>query len=181
VDHSLLTFVRDLEENNLLNTTNIVVLSDHGMTSFSDGFTEKKISDFVDISRLEKVVEKNAYVMVKVAEGSNVSDVVKDFNGIDGVKAYANHDIPEYLKFRDNEKLLDILVVSDGKTYLQGDSSANDTDGVFIPESPIPVPSKGECSSIVSRIIKCLIIIGLKISLKEIMATTTPVLMPPRI
>ncbi len=133
VDGELLTFFNNLASAGLLNTTNIIIISDHGMTS-SENVKKHKVADYVDISKLEKVVERGAYMVVKVKKGVNIAEVVAEFNKIEGATAYAKADVPDYMKFKNHDKLLDILVFADGVgNYIWGDLKDNDDEEVFIP------------------------------------------------
>jgi hypothetical protein len=54
----------DLKNCGLLIMISLFLLSDNDMTSI-DGFSKEKITGTVDFSKVENVVEKNNYMMIK--------------------------------------------------------------------------------------------------------------------
>ncbi len=132
VDTEVNIFLSDLESLGLLANTNVIVISDHGMTFAGDKTSQFVTEEVATTSQLEAVVESTAYMMVKVAEGADVASVVSDLGRLDDVDVYANADVPDNLRFRDHDKLLDILVVANSDTMVFGDDTR---DEVFVPDA----------------------------------------------
>jgi predicted AlkP superfamily pyrophosphatase or phosphodiesterase len=130
VDAALGKFLEDLEAEGLLANTDIVIVSDHGMTSLADK-KDILVTKALNKDDIEVAVEAMAYMMIKVKEGVKVASVVADLETLEGVKAWASKDVPAHLKFADHPRLLDILVYSEGPAMLLGDERYDD---VFIPD-----------------------------------------------
>ncbi len=120
-DAALGKFMADLEKSNLLDFTNVVIVSDHGMTSLSEKENRFVASALSKPDAVDVAVEGMAYMFLKVKDGEDVNEVVREINELDGVRAWANKDIPDYLRFRDTPRLLDVLVYSQGPIMLKRD------------------------------------------------------------
>ena len=66
-DAYLGTFLATLETEGLLDTTDVVIVSDHGMDGY-DGKTKQNIVEGFDVNDLEKGVEWGSYMSLQVAE-----------------------------------------------------------------------------------------------------------------
>ncbi len=109
-----------------------------------ENVVQYKVADYVDTNKLEKVVERGAYMLVKVKEGASIPEVVSEFNNIEGATAYAKADVPEHMKFRNHDKLLDVVVFADGVTnFIWGDLKSNDDGEVFVPITRTVPSNKG--------------------------------------
>ncbi len=129
-DSSLGDFMDKLEAEGILNSTDIIIVSDHGMTAYG-GKDGRVITDAMsNPTGLEVAVEDKAYMYLKVANPEEIDTVVDELKALEGVSAWANEDIPQYLRFK-NDRTLDILVHSDGTAMIYGDPAY---EGVFIPE-----------------------------------------------
>ena len=98
-----------LEELGVREETNVVVLSDHGMTP-QEGNLWMVLTRYLDPDLLDLAVEKAAYTSVALTDTSRIDEAMAMLEGWPGVDAYRREDIPDHLKFRDNELVLDILV-----------------------------------------------------------------------
>ena len=70
-DQYLGDFVHELEIKGLLSSTDIILVSDHGMATTP---TEniRRISDVVDVDKIERAVESLAFMFIKVRGVSNL-------------------------------------------------------------------------------------------------------------
>ena len=83
-------------------TTDVVIVSDHGMDSY-EGKTRLNIMEGLeDVNDLEKGVEWGNYMMLQVAEGSDPATVAASINDamMGDVQAWASDDIPDNLQFQ---------------------------------------------------------------------------------
>ena len=60
-------FVHELEVKGLLSSTDIVLVSDHGMAETPSGMQNvRHLSDAVDAAKIERAVETLAFMLIKV-------------------------------------------------------------------------------------------------------------------
>ena len=64
MDYYLDQFLRDLDYRNLGTGTNLVIMTDHGMTSITDK-TRSNLAKYTDVTKLEKVVDRTAWTLIK--------------------------------------------------------------------------------------------------------------------
>ena len=91
------TFLATLDAEGLLETTDVVIVSDHGMDGY-DGKTKQNIVEGFDVNDLEKGVEWGSYMSLQVAEEADPASVAASINAMDGVQAWASEDIPDNLQ-----------------------------------------------------------------------------------
>ena len=132
IDAYLGTFLANLEAEGLLETTDVVIVSDHGMDSYMGKTKQNIVEGLDDVNDLEKAVEWGQYMMLQVAEGSDPVTVAESINAnVGGVQAWASEDIPENLQFQ-HKNTLDVLVYAERDAIIVGDRDYNDK---FIPNS----------------------------------------------
>lgn len=102
---------------------NVVITSDHGMTSIKpeDGMIYVKLEDYLtDIDdNVYKVIEKGPVVMIAVKKGK-VDVVFEQVSKMVGVDVYRKEDIPEGLHFKGGQHVQDILLVARANYFIVG-------------------------------------------------------------
>eukprot|EP01133_Synstelium_polycarpum_P004942 gene4942-5740_t len=97
VDAAFGTLIQGLEEKNLLNTTNILIVSDHGMATV----TEKiDISRFIDITKIKIIDYSPVLSIFPIDGGLTLQEIYKQLAGKDeNLQIYMKQDIPASLYF----------------------------------------------------------------------------------
>ncbi|KAG8199977.1 hypothetical protein JTE90_006221 [Oedothorax gibbosus] len=118
---SLLDLVQiEMANRGLQNKINIVVVSDHGMTSTdSRGLIVINLQQILDISDIKYMVYYGATSMLLPQDGKleKVYEALKD---IQGLQVYLKDDIPEHYHIKRNRLTLPILLVASKNYYIQG-------------------------------------------------------------
>lgn len=99
INMMLQNFLLDLEKNNLLAKTNVVLVSDHGMLDTSQQVQER-VTEFTDPNNLEKIVERGAWSWIKVAPSVSVDNVKNDLDKWTSVEVFKTEEIPEAYHLR---------------------------------------------------------------------------------
>ncbi|XP_076030187.1 glycerophosphocholine cholinephosphodiesterase ENPP6-like [Oratosquilla oratoria] len=107
----IIEYLQDkLEEKGIADETNIVIVSDHGMTNTAPGHvTRLEIDDYLDTNLVANIADRGAFMNIKVPS-ENVEKVYERLKTMGGVDVYLHDDIPERLHFRDNKYIHDILI-----------------------------------------------------------------------
>ena len=77
------TFLATLDAEGLLETTDVVIVSDHGMDGY-DGKTKQNIVEGFDVEDLEKGVEWGSYMSLQVAGESDPASVAASISNMMG-------------------------------------------------------------------------------------------------
>ncbi|XP_076030188.1 glycerophosphocholine cholinephosphodiesterase ENPP6-like [Oratosquilla oratoria] len=119
LDDDVEFLLNQLDGRGLTNETNVIIVSDHGMTNFQlDKITTYNIDDYLDISLVEHISDRGPFMNIKVPP-ENVDKVFKQLSAIPkGVKVYRRDDIPERFRFRGSKYAHEILVVAQKGYYL---------------------------------------------------------------
>ncbi len=100
-----------LKKLNLLDSTNVIVLSDHGMTELS----KDKVINIEDLLKGFKFKTSDKGTMMFIfpeeSEKNAVYNRLKDLEK--NYKVYWKKDLPDYLYFKDSPLVADIVVISD--------------------------------------------------------------------
>lgn len=123
LDDVLMQLMTGLEQMGLLNKVNIVIVSDHGMTTTDPSVTEThEIDDYLDTDLVESMADKGAFMNIKATTG-NMDTVYDQVSKIPGVVAYKHPDIPERYHFRDSRYIYDIILVAKKGHYIMASRS----------------------------------------------------------
>ncbi len=129
VDTKLGALYQSLDDLGIREETNVVFVSDHGMTS-QKGFKQMDMTHFINPDLIDKAVERVAYTNIKLSDLSKIDEAMDSLSQWPGVDVYKKEDIPEHLHYQDNSLILDILVVSKEGTIIGQDYGSSDK---FIP------------------------------------------------
>ncbi|MEM1056178.1 MAG: ectonucleotide pyrophosphatase/phosphodiesterase [Bacteroidota bacterium] len=112
VDDALARLVAGLEARGLLATTDLVVVSDHGMTSLSRDRLVY-LDDAVDLDTEADEVLWSTPTHIWPAKGTDSDSLVARLDVLDYVRAYRREDTPEHLHYRANDRIGPIVVLPD--------------------------------------------------------------------
>ena len=83
-DAYLRTFLATLETEGLLDTTDVVIVSDHGMDGYDGKTKENIVEGLDDVNDLEKGVEWGSYMSLQVAGESDPASVAASISNMMG-------------------------------------------------------------------------------------------------
>ncbi|XP_021001915.1 glycerophosphocholine cholinephosphodiesterase ENPP6-like [Parasteatoda tepidariorum] len=120
IDNLLDLLQREMSKRGLDNTVNLVVLSDHGMTSTdSRGLNVINLQEMIDISDIKYMVYYGATSMLLPYEGKT-EKVHEALKGITGLHVYLKEEIPEHYHIKNSRLTLPILLVASKNYYIKG-------------------------------------------------------------
>ncbi|KAK4321652.1 hypothetical protein Pmani_007546 [Petrolisthes manimaculis] len=105
------------------NTVNIVIVSDHGMTSTaSDDVNMIELDDYLDSSLVENIADAGAFMNIKVPQ-ENVNKVYEQVSQMPAVNVYRREDVPERFHFSNNKYIHEIILQADMGNYILASNS----------------------------------------------------------
>lgn len=110
VDEAIGELVDGLRQRGLLATTDVVVVSDHGMAAVSP---ERRVllDDAIDLSAVEEVTWGEPVGIWP--GGADPGALVAAINELPHVQAYRKEDVPERLHYSDNRRIPPVVVLPD--------------------------------------------------------------------
>lgn len=111
MDKSIGNLLDKMDSSNLWSKVNVIVVSDHGMTK-TDLSKVIDISDYVDMSLIERHVENGAYMFIHPVEGK-IDKVVEDLKQTSHMTVYRKNEIPDRLHFKNNRRVLPVFLLAD--------------------------------------------------------------------
>ncbi|XP_035214155.1 glycerophosphocholine cholinephosphodiesterase ENPP6-like [Stegodyphus dumicola] len=120
IDNLLDLVQREMATRGLDSKVNMVVVSDHGMTSTdSRGLNVINLQQIIDISDIRYMVYYGATSMLLPYE-DKLEKVYEALTGIPGLKVYKKDEIPEHYHVKHNRLTLPLLLVASKNYYIQG-------------------------------------------------------------
>ena len=102
-----------LEKHGILGKVNILLMSDHGVTSVSTKDRYIPLYEFIDPSDIKIIVPRGAHLSILPVEGK----LEKVYNDIKGkhpnMSVYLKEEIPERLHYGRHERVLPIFILAD--------------------------------------------------------------------
>ncbi|XP_046449994.1 glycerophosphocholine cholinephosphodiesterase ENPP6-like [Daphnia pulex] len=125
VDAELHKFLKKLEETNLDETVNVMIVSDHGMTS---GTPQSKaeyveIDDYLNMDDVSYVIDRAAVAAVAPLPGK-ADKVYKQLKHMRGIDVYRRDDIPEEYHYKNGRYVQEILVCAKPGFIISGADSS---------------------------------------------------------
>ena len=113
-------------------TTNVIFVTDHGMAGMDDKYY-KSVVEALHPSEINKMVEYGAYANLDLAPGVDPDQVVQKLrNTFPGMEAYTKANMPEYLYYKSNQFIYDVIILSKGTEMVSQDVN-NPTS--YLPEA----------------------------------------------
>lgn len=110
VDDALDRLLAGLQEHGLAETTDVVVVSDHGMVELSRDRVVV-LDDAVDLETVD--VDWGEPVGIWPEPGVDVDALVERVSALDHVTAYRKEDVPERLHYSDNVRIPPVVLLAD--------------------------------------------------------------------
>ncbi|KAB7502615.1 Ectonucleotide pyrophosphatase/phosphodiesterase family member 6 [Armadillidium nasatum] len=97
---------------------NIIVVSDHGMTTTRIGSVSRvELDDYLLTEYVENIADAGAFSNIKVKEGY-VDEVYNKLKGMPGVKIFKHDEIPDEFHYKNNKFIHDIVIKADIETFI---------------------------------------------------------------
>ena len=112
VDGALARLRDGLRARGLWRTTDLVIVSDHGMTDLSRQRLTF-LDDAIDVEAEAEYVLWGEPTHIWPAPGADVDAMVKRLDALDHVRAFHREATPKHLRFRDNDRIAPIVVMAD--------------------------------------------------------------------
>lgn len=125
IDETLVYLQQALRRMGLEDTVNIVIVSDHGMTTTSPGtVTRVELDDYLPEGDLvENIADKGAFINIKVKPG-NLDEVFASLSKMPGVDVYKREDIPEDFHISGTRYIHDILITAHIDHFVMASNSS---------------------------------------------------------
>lgn len=120
VDHYLRLLQKSLEQEGLLNQVNIVVVSDHGMTSTSPESTRHiDMDSLVNEQDVHVMLDKGPFAMLYPKPGRE-QEVMKSlfFHKTQGLRVFTKDTIPDEWHFKNSDRVAPIVMLADEGYYI---------------------------------------------------------------
>uniref|UniRef100_A0A2P2HZS3 Ectonucleotide pyrophosphatase/phosphodiesterase family member 6 n=1 Tax=Hirondellea gigas TaxID=1518452 RepID=A0A2P2HZS3_9CRUS len=120
IDRILVHLQKQLIERGLAGEVNIVIVSDHGMTSMVEkDVTYIQLDDYLpEEANIESIADRGAYVNIKVKQPEDVDKVYASLSTMKGVSVYKKAEIPEEWHLKNSKYIHDILLLADINYYI---------------------------------------------------------------
>ena len=126
VDRALARLVAGLDARRAMATTDLVIVSDHGMTALSRDRLVF-LDDAIDLGAKTEHVLWDTPTHVWPREGTDVEDLVARLDALDHATAFRREDTPGHLHFRHSDRIAPVVVIPDaGWSLTTRDRAASD-------------------------------------------------------
>lgn len=124
VDAELYKFLKKLDDTDLDETVNVMIVSDHGMTSGTphSGAEYVEIDDYLDMDDVSYVIDRAAVAAVAPLPGK-ADKVYKQLKQMRGVDVYRRDDIPDHYYYKNGRYVQEILVCAKHGFVISGADS----------------------------------------------------------
>ncbi|XP_050405716.2 ectonucleotide pyrophosphatase/phosphodiesterase family member 5 [Patella vulgata] len=115
MDQLLGYMIQKLRNNNLWDSLNVIVTSDHGMTSVDVDNKLVNINDYVPDNTVKMVPRDGAVIQIIPEDGQEdvVFQAIKDKEGEMHVTVYKKKDIPEHYHYKNNRRVTPIVAIAE--------------------------------------------------------------------
>lgn len=111
VDTTIGILLQGLKQRGILNDINIIITSDHGMTSISPDKTIF-LDDYIDLSSVD-IIDWSPIVSLRPHDGKKEEIYKALVNANPHLAVYYKEDIPERLHFQNNNRITPIIGIAD--------------------------------------------------------------------
>ncbi|MBI4854687.1 MAG: alkaline phosphatase family protein [Acidobacteria bacterium] len=111
VDKIFQNLIQGLRERGIFEQVNLVITSDHGMTSLSENRVIY-IDDYIDLSEV-RLLEETSLAWVWPNENNTKEIYQKLLNAHPNFKVYLKEEMPEKYHFRNNLRISPIIIIAD--------------------------------------------------------------------
>lgn len=121
IDNSIGDIINILKSRNLLESTDIIITGDHGMTEiYNDKYIN--LNQYINYDTDAKVYSFGPVSDLYLVPGANIDTIFDKVKNIPHVTAYKKNDIPDKFKYRKSHRVPEIVLVADlGYTIAMND------------------------------------------------------------
>ncbi|XP_046561055.1 glycerophosphocholine cholinephosphodiesterase ENPP6-like [Haliotis rubra] len=112
MDEILGYLVQKMKENDLENEVNVIVTSDHGMVEVDNINKVVDITDYVDMTKVDRVPIYGPMMHILPVEGQDDA-IIQSLAGVEHITVYKKEDVPERLHYQDNRRIMPIIIIAD--------------------------------------------------------------------
>lgn len=112
MDKLLGYLLNKFDTTNLWDKVNLIVTSDHGMTTIDTSNQVVDITDHVDMNSITFTVGNGPIMQIHPAEG-HIDQVIQSLRNINNVTVYKKDDIPDHWHYKKNKRIMPVILVAD--------------------------------------------------------------------
>ena len=104
--------IQKLNESNLLETVNLLITSDHGMTDIDPRNRHIDLSEHIDVSAIDLMPDDGPITHIQAVAGRE-DELYQNLTRLPHMRVFKKEDIPDEWHYRNNRRILPILGVAD--------------------------------------------------------------------
>lgn len=110
LDKTLGYLIDELKTNDLFDSLNLIITSDHGMEEISEK-TAIFLDSYIDTELFEAYGSRACYSLFVINE-TDIDYVYKTLHKVDNIEIYKKKDIPEHLHYKENVRIGDLVIIT---------------------------------------------------------------------
>jgi len=123
LDEAMMHLESRLNATTMTDFVNVVVVSDHGMTyghhsPYDVPIRKLKLANHLKDGLYKWIVGSGSHAGVYPSSRENREKIVHELQGVDGIRVYGKHNIPEDLHYKHNKNSPPILVIAEPGTII---------------------------------------------------------------
>ena len=118
MDSVLGSINKKLIEAGLEDTVTVIITSDHGMTEIDSNSRTVDLSQYIDLSAIKIATETGGPIMHILPEQGRLGEMYTNLSKVPHMRAFLKDDIPDYWHYRENRRILPLLLVADDEWLL---------------------------------------------------------------
>ncbi|XP_071132341.1 ectonucleotide pyrophosphatase/phosphodiesterase family member 5-like [Mytilus edulis] len=100
------------DSHNLTNKVNLILTSDHGMTTIDTANKVVDITDHVNMSKIQFPVDNGPIMQIQPSLGL-IDDVVQSLQNVSHISVFKKEDIPDHWHYRNNRRIMPVFLLAD--------------------------------------------------------------------
>lgn len=112
MDGMLGYIVEEFDKANLWDKVNVIVTSDHGMAEVDYSARHIDLSTHINMDGIDKIPYSGAVANI-LPKANMAEEIIQNLTGVPHLTVYRKEDIPDHWHYRDNRRILPILLVAD--------------------------------------------------------------------
>ncbi|XP_063446163.1 bis(5'-adenosyl)-triphosphatase enpp4-like [Mytilus trossulus] len=100
------------DSNYLTSKVNLILTSDHGMTTIDTANKVVDITDHVDMSKIQFTVDNGPIMQIQPSLGQ-IDDVVQSFQNVSHISVFKKEEIPDHWHYRNNRRIMPVFLLAE--------------------------------------------------------------------
>lgn len=96
----------------LTNKVNLILTSDHGMTTIDTANKVVDITDHVNMSKIQFTVDNGPIMQIQPSLGL-IDDVVQSLQNVSHISVFKKEDIPDHWHYRNNRRIMPVFLLAE--------------------------------------------------------------------